>query len=106
MDDFTSSSWPVSSLSTTSCGPAMVEISKETITLCDEVDQVRIKRNTDHNLAGSFSLQEDSNMYAIEEGPSSTPSSNLKHETMIRVLERPGVYGGTSRSGRTGACLW
>ena len=39
----------------------MVEISKETITLYGEVDQVRIKRITDHNLDGSFSLQEDSN---------------------------------------------
>ena len=60
MDDFTSSSWSVSSLSLTSCGPAMVEISKETITLYDEVDQFRVKRITDHNLDGSFSLQEDS----------------------------------------------
>ena len=37
MDASTSSS--VSSLSLASCGPAMVEISKETIHLYDEVDQ-------------------------------------------------------------------
>ena len=32
----------------------MVEISEETITLRDEMGQVRIKRNTDHNLARLF----------------------------------------------------
>ena len=83
MDASTSSS--VSSLSLASFGPAMVEISKETIHLYDKVDQVGIKQNTDHNLDGSFSIiQEGSNTSVIEEGLSSTPSSNLKLEIMIR----------------------